>query len=395
MVKYKQVFFDILRRCVMKHRFLLITLVLVMISCLTACKHYEQEDADRITAKGTEMMQAWLDENMPDAEITECSAFINNITYSSREYLFDYATGRIVLNGEEAVFAIDTVTGDVYFENDQSVEEKLNEIAADFLYETMGITPEGGDCSFECHVLAPFRNENHEVKAYEFDYGFDFGLPAGVEDLEAFVRNPASRPLLYVQANITLSDETDLAAYDFAVFEKLSEECGMLFGSIHIDNSTQISQRKTRDWVTKASFYEDGCWIERDGVYITGRVRVREEERNDLTGEMTVSDRRFAPQQDLVFEKTETGYRYYLPNEDWQEVFYIRASVGAEMLEYNYIEYSYSDVAGFIAGEYGSDEKDGTELIWRKQPNGDYVLSLKAQDRPITFSHAGKLERAE
>ena len=48
-----------------------------------------------------------------------------------------------------------------------------------------------------------------------------------------------------------------------------------------------------------------------------------------------------------------------------------------------------------FAGEYGSDEKDGTELIWRKQPNGDYVLSLKAQDRPITFSHAGKLERAE
>ena len=55
----------------MKHRLLLMTLVLVMISCLTACKHYEQHDADRITAKGTEMMQTWLDENMPDAEMTE------------------------------------------------------------------------------------------------------------------------------------------------------------------------------------------------------------------------------------------------------------------------------------------------------------------------------------
>ena len=270
----------------MKHRLLLIALVLVMCICFTGCKHYEQEDADRITAKGTEMMLVWLDENMPGAEMKECSAFINNITYSSQEYLFDYAIGRISLNGEETIFAIDTVTGDVYFENDQSVKEKLNEIAADFLYETMGIIPEGNEDTFECYVLAPFRDENHELKAYQFDYGFDFGLPAGVEDLEAFVRNPASRPLLYVQANITLSDETDLASYDFAVFEKLSEECGMLFGNIRIENNSQISQRQTRDWFTTATFSEYGRWIERDDVYFTGCVRIREEKRHDLTGEM-------------------------------------------------------------------------------------------------------------
>jgi len=379
----------------MKHRIFLITLVLVMISCLTACNHYEQEDADRITAKGTEMMQVWLDENMPDAEITECSAFINNIIYSSREYLFDYATGRIAINGEKSVFAIDTVTGDVYFENDQSVEEKLNEIAADFLYETMGITPEGSDDSFKCYVLAPFRDENHELKAYEVNHGFDFGLPAGVEDLEAFVRDPASRPLLYVQANTTLSDEADLAVYDFAEFEKLSEECGMLFGNIRIENNSQISQRQTRDWLTTATFSEYGRWTEQDDVYFTGRVRVREEERNDLTGEMTISDRRFDPQQDLVFEKTGTGYRYYLPNEDWKEGFYIYAHEGAEMLKYNYIQYFYGNVTDFIAGKYDSDEKEGAELIWRKLSNGDYVLSDNADDVSKYFSHAGTLERAE
>ncbi len=379
----------------MKHRLLLIALVLTMSIFLVGCEHYEQEDADRIAAKGTEMMQAWLDKNMPDAEMTECSAFINNIAYTSREYLFDYAIGRIVLSGEESVFAIDTVTGDVYFENDQSVEEKLNEIAADFLYETMGITPEGSDDSFECYVLAPFRDENHELKAYEFDYGFDFGLPAGVEDLEAFVRDPASRPLLYVQANITLSDETDLAAYDFAAFEKLSEECGMLFRYISVENSDQSSKRVTREWMTNATFYEDGCWLERNGFYITGNVRVREEKRDDLTGEMSVSDRRFDPQRDLVFEKTETGYRYYLPNEDWEEGFYIYAHEGAEILKHNYINYFYGDVASFIEGEYDSDEKEGIELIWKKLSNGDYVLVSKKNDVSEYFSHAGKLERAE
>lgn len=171
------------------------------------------------------------------------------------------------------------------------------------------------------------------------------------------MRNPASRPLLYVQTTITLSDETDLAAYDFAVFEKLSEECGMLFGSISIENSSQTSKRATRDWITGASFYEYGRWMERDGFYLTGRIRAREEERDDLTGEMTVSDRRFDPQQDLVFEETETGYQYYLPNEDWEdEVFYIRAYEGAEILKHNYICYFSSDVPASIAGEYDPDE---------------------------------------
>ena len=117
--------------------------------------------------------------------------------------------------------------------------------------------------------------------------------------------------------------------------------------------------------------------------------------RHDLTGEMTVSDRRFDPQQDLVFEETETGYRYYLPGEDWKEGFYICAREGSGMLNYNYIHYFYGNVADFIAGEYAPDEKEGTELLWRKLPNGDYVLSAKADDTAKYFTHAGTLERAE
>ncbi|MBQ3105196.1 MAG: hypothetical protein IJC59_04950 [Lachnospiraceae bacterium] len=109
---------------------------------------------------------------------------------------------------------------------------------------------------------------------------------------------------------------------------------------------------------------------------------------------MTVSDRHFDPQQDLVFEETKTGYQYYLPNEDWEdEVFYICAYEGAKIRKHNYIEYFYSDVAGFIAGEYDSDEKDGTETIWQKQSDGSYVLSSKVNEYPIGFSHAGRLER--
>lgn len=246
-----------MKRFHMKKGLVLCVLWLITVTCLTGYnlsqnivekhyRHYEQQDAERITEKGTEMMQMWLEEKMPGAKITECSAFIQNITYSGHEYLTDYAVGRIRLGDEETVFSIDTVTGDVYFENVQSVQESLNEIAASYLYETMEIMPGGGDDFFKCYVLAPFREENHELRAYQFNYGFDFGLPAGVEDLEDFVYNSASRPLLYVQTAITVSDETDLAAYDFSLFEKLSEECGMFFTSISIENKWLSHQFLTR-----------------------------------------------------------------------------------------------------------------------------------------------------
>lgn len=377
----------------MKKLFLFITLVLVLGVLVAGCENYEQADADRIVENGTRMIQAWLEENMPDAELIECSAFIPNARYTNRLYLTDYATGRILFNEKGIVFAIDTVTGALYFENDQSTKEKLNEIAAAFLYETMGITPEGDEDYFECYVLAPFRDEDHELHAYEFNYGFDFGIPAGVEDLEAFVRSPESRPLIYVQTNMTLPDDTDVAAYDFATMETFGEECGMFFGSVTIKNGFQTFQRSTREWVTEANFYENGCWLKQDGFYLSGRVRVREEKRNDLTSETTVTDRRFDTQSDIVFEETKNGYRYYLPSEDWRdEVFYVYASEGSEVLRHNYIKYFYSDVDGFISGKYNSDDKDGTETVWIEQSNGSYVLASKLNNYPISFSHSGRLE---
>lgn len=237
-----------------------------------------------------------------------------------------------------------------------------------------------------------FRDEDHEMKAYIMDYGFDFGLPAGVEDLEAFVRNPATRPWLWVVADITLPDETDLTAYDFDAFEKLGQECGMLFSSICVENSTQTSKRVIRDWRTDAGFYEYGQWIEKDGVYFTGYVRVRDEKRDDLTGEMTVSDRRFDPQKDLVWEETDGGYGYYLPSEDWNEGFRIYAREGARMLEYNYRYYFCDDIAEFAAGEYDPEE-EGTELVWKKLSGGDYALVSKKDGASKYFTHAGMLER--
>lgn len=53
-------------------------ILLAVLLCLSGCyplrPMYEQEDADQITQKGTELMQGWLNKNMPGAELRECTA---------------------------------------------------------------------------------------------------------------------------------------------------------------------------------------------------------------------------------------------------------------------------------------------------------------------------------
>ena len=80
-------------------KIILVTAFIVLVCvCLFGCypskPMYEQENADKITAKGTEMMKTWLEENEPGAAIEECTAYIAWTNYDGNNYLTDYATGK-------------------------------------------------------------------------------------------------------------------------------------------------------------------------------------------------------------------------------------------------------------------------------------------------------------
>jgi len=91
----------------MKKLFTYIIIVLPLVFSLSGCylnkPMYNQEDADSVTSKGTEMMQAWLDENMPDAKLEECTAFIAWTNYDGNNHLTDYASGKLSQNGKLTV----------------------------------------------------------------------------------------------------------------------------------------------------------------------------------------------------------------------------------------------------------------------------------------------------
>ena len=217
-----------------------IAVMLLAVFCLFGCvpqkPMYEQTDADRIAAEGGEIMQAWLAQYLPDAELPECEAYMVNPLRGRGEYLTDYAEGYIRSGEKTMGFMVNTVTGAVYFKTDSETQAKLNDAAEAYIREITGLSADKtGDHYFLCNVMVPVRDgdSTNEIPGVEY-FGTDwFGvcvLPAGTdtENLDAFVRDPQSRPMLEIIGYFTLPDGADPAEYDTEDIQKqLEEEYGM------------------------------------------------------------------------------------------------------------------------------------------------------------------------
>lgn len=362
--------------------------VAFLFGCYPNKPMYEQENADKTADKGTEMMKTWLEENDPGATIEECTAYIAWTNYDGNNYLTDYATGKIKRNGESKAFTINTVTGKVYFEMDDKTKKEFNKIAEAYFdksLEAIGIIPESTEAgyTFECHVMAPV-DDGDSISVVPYVYSFDFGLPAGVEDLEAFIYNSDVRlPIFVKKPGITVSDETDLSVYDLEALEKLEKEYGVHIGALTIENSKQSLQKNDSRDETGTSLWEYGVLLETDGCELLGRVREHKEIRNRHTNELTVQDVSAEP----IFGKTNFGYSISF-NVDLNEYITLRAYEGTEMLEYDYYLVDEDDFS-----TNNDSSKDGIDTCWRDAGDGCYVLSCRSDNSTLKIYNDDMLVR--
>ena len=216
----------------------LFAILFLSVLCLSGCfmpkPMYEQADADQVTAAGREMMQAWLNENMPEAELTDCAAYIVMPLNTRGEYLTDYAQGYIRNDEKNTEFMVNTVSGAVYLGPDAQTQTKLNEAAEAYIEEITGLIADENH-SFLCTTMVPVRDGDsvNEIPGVEY-FGQDwFGvymLPAGTdtENLDAFVRDPSSRPMLEIHGYFLLPEGADITEYDLdAMQQQLKEEYGL------------------------------------------------------------------------------------------------------------------------------------------------------------------------
>jgi len=362
--------------------------VAFLFGCYPNKPMYEQENADRIAAKGRDMMETWLEKNEPGAAIEDCTAYIAWTNYDGNNYLTDYATGKIKHNGESKAFTINTVTGKVYFEPDDKTKKEFNKIAEvyfDKALEDIGIIPESTESgyAFESYVMAPV-DDGDSISVVPYVYSFDFGLPADVEDLEAFIYNSDVRlPIFVKKSGITVSDDTDLSTYDLETLEELEKEYGVHIGALTMENSKQSLQKNDSRDETGTSLWEYGVLLETDGCELLGRVREHKEIRNRNTNEFKVQDVAAEP----IFGKTNSGYSISF-NDDLNEYITLRAYEGAEMLEYDY----------YLVDEYdfSSDNdtsEDGIGTYWRDTGDGCYVLSCRSDNSTLRIYNNDVLVR--
>jgi hypothetical protein len=313
----------------MKKVFAGLVILLSAVLCLSGCEDNKIDDGleKQVTEKGKEMMQAWVDENMPGAE--------------------------------------------------------LDEAATAFLFETLGITPEIKD--FSCFVMAPAQDGESTTKT--FNKYFNFGIPADVKNIDAFVREPGSRPQLEVTADLRLPEDTDLFAYNLAGVKSLCEECGIFFHNL--DLATE-DQEFSSLWSRETTTYERG-WIDQDDFRLRGVLRYRAEEEDSRTQEVKVSDRTFDPEKDLILEKTETGFRYAFPDKDWDHGFRIQVDKESGFGQHDYL---YLD---------DEDEKDSEKrwkeyaavMTWKDFDDGTSLMVQAGQGAVQHFYGSGEFRRAE
>jgi len=329
----------------MKKRILCGIAAFVVFFCLSGCfsaeEKYDTEAADQIAAKGAALMETWLEENMPDAELEACTAFLQERHYGRETYLTDYACGQIRRGEETTAFAVHTLTGAVYFEMAADRQQELNTLAEEWFCEaigTLGIVPQSRaeGTAFRSYVMAPVRDGGSTAEIPEV-YAFDFGLPAGVEDLRGFVRDPQNRaPICIHVPTMMVADTVDLSALDLAAIERLEAEYGLRIEALHITNVNQTFQKSFDAARADAELWTFGNWLEADGIELWGMAYKRTERRDMETGELIVSDLQVDPEKDLTFEKTDFGYRLSLHNKDLYDRLMLRAHEGAEILAHTY-----------------------------------------------------------
>ena len=336
--------------------------------CYPLSPNYSQQDAELISQKGSELMKEWLEKNMPDAQLRECNADSLMSMVDGNKYLTGYAYGSIQDKDKIIDFAIDTNTAEVYFKMDQDRQHELEQAMSSYLYECMGIEQQYGD-GFACSIMAPSYDKNH------FDF-FDYGLPSGVNNLDEFVRNPASRPLIHIsKAQISIIEDIDISKFSLEAFEELSERCGA-----RIDGLAMTNNRQTVTFSNgNAGFYEYGILLEGNDYALWGAIHVKQQIRDISTNKITVSDYSFNPQLDLNFKETETGFEFDFPNDCWGQSFRFYAKENSDLIFHDYIYY------------YGDSK---STISWKEQSQGIYVMVSENQ-MIMDFNLGGVLKRVE
>lgn len=331
-------------------------------------QRYDDADAAATLEEGTQLMQDWLDENKPGTAITSS----DNVLFvypSGPSYLTDYVEGTYLDDGAEYRFALNVVSNDVYLEDTDS---SLDGAIASYLVEALGLPTDTEVEAPRAELLVPFLVEGSSREAPTEYLHFGYLLPAGVNDVDAWLRDPSSRCKVACNCYVRPGDNVNLTAFTFEELIAIRDRAGLSYESLGLRNaSTSI------DALYDHYYLEHFSW----GDAAPFRVRYRDsylEQEIGYKGEIKeVGSAVVDFDHDIVIVENDDSYVVYFRNDSVNHHCWIYADQASPVTSHDW-----NWVAATEAGQH---------LIWKDR--GTFGSCLCAEDGlAFDFTEKGELQ---
>ncbi len=349
-----------------KKRLLLLGIILLSLSVLlcTGCERqrYKDEDAEAVTQRGREIIQAWIEEKLPGAEIltVDCDVFQYP---SGPSYLTGYVNGTVASGSDRIEFTVNTQTGQVYFVSDM---EEFAELAREFIYEAMSLEDPISVREYEVLLELPNAYEGKRSSETLGDTTFtSWVLPAeialllsdgteeGKDAVVSYIRTPENRDALNLRLRADVGDSMELRAYDLERIQSIEADYGLKISGFAFSDSNEEVNGSSH--LTEYRLWE---WYEQEEF----QLRVLKELYSDIrdasrAGKISREHYLF-DSSDILLENTPEGYRFLYRKGGTEPQFYVYAKDGATILSHGFyadyedmenqyeLHWAYSDSAG-------------------------------------------------
>ena len=349
----------------MKNRLLVLCFALLALS-LFSCQHiydrYSKEDAASAEARGRAYIEEYLS-HTSGAVVTDLYAYTPTDYHET--FLSDFVLGAYTAHGTEISFAVNHRTGEIYTD---ALCEAASEKACEIFAEAYGVSPylTADGAYVYLNLSLPSGVPGTSIRG-DLDTLYLPMLPAAVtpDTLEAYLLDASRSIPLHADVEFE-TDEAPLAS--------LSRADILSPASFTVDSVWIANLDDTLEYYEDDLTYNVYGTERRDG-YTVYRLMTTRTEYADGRIENTGYDF----DEEVVFEKTNDGYRFDLVDDDSPLFFYLYAEKDDEIRKQTF---------SFLDGY------DETPLYWNAQDDGSYVLA-DGDGWPFAFCYDGVLQLTE
>ena len=401
----------------------------IILSGFSSCHgpQYEETEKTEMEEKGSSVMQAWLDENIPGAKVLTAEAYIERYP-SGPYYLTDIVDGSFNDGEMERKYEVKLGNGNVFLEGDMNL---LAEQMKPYLLEHLKLSENSTECNFSGFNVSLQEEADlfRKGKVYS-EKSVDIGMlpgelvialtsadPDGMQEffnqkednviswnqeacslMDDFIRRPENRPEIHVNVDINIPEDYDLQKYNMAFFDSLNKKERLYFrylslcqhpgklkedifapdsmGPYYIEVRCNGNNAEYERYVRKP--FED-FYIEYEEEYY------REESRN---GTISVKEQYSNDVGQLAMNRTENGYSFSFMDNDWF-IFTILTDGSSKLYEHEYTD-RFDQAANIGSGSYGGNRYIDHELHWKKRDDGALTLA-NSDGTAAWFNNADEL----